>query len=185
LEYDGDERVFSNDECNNLYFIDNLSAVSRAKRFQINYTTYDVRRDQDTLRPGCGATIMTLSREDDVDAHPFWYAKVLGAFCVQVLHLGSNVHNRSPQSIEFLWVRWLGVVPHYRWGFKEGRLPKIGFIPDSSYAFGFLDPSLVLRACHLIPSFADGRTNTLLQNGPTVARPLGEVDDWTAFYVNM
>lgn len=78
-----------------------------------------------------------------------------------------------------------GVVPRYHWGFKDGRLPKVGFIPDSPAAFGFLDPSLVVRACHLIPAFADGRTDDLLRHGPTVARPFGEVDDWNAFYVNM
>jgi hypothetical protein len=77
------------------------------------------------------------------------------------------------------------LTPHYRWGFKEGRLPKVGFVPDSPTAFGFLDPSLVLRACHLIPAFADGRTDDLLRHGPTAARPCGEVNDWTAFYVNM
>jgi hypothetical protein len=128
---------------------------------------------------------MTLSREQGAGAHPFWYAQVLGAFVIQILHVGADARNRSPQSMEFLWVRWFGVVPHYCWGFKEGRLPKVGFIPDSPAAFGFLDPSLVLRACHLIPAFADGRTDDLLRHGPTAARPFGEVDDWTAFYVNM
>ncbi|KAG1722403.1 uncharacterized protein EDB91DRAFT_1088151 [Suillus paluster] len=44
--------------------------------------------------------------------------------------------------MEVLWVRWFGVVPQYRWGFQEARLPKIGFIPKSPGAFGFLDPSL-------------------------------------------
>jgi len=185
LDYDGDERVFTDAERNSVHFINNLNTVSQAKRLQINYTTYDVRRDQDTLKPGHGGFIMTLSREHGSDAHPFWYAQVLGAFCIQVLHVGPDVRNRSPQSMEFLWVRWLGVVPRYRWSFKEGRLPKVGFIPDSPYAFGLLDPSVVLRACHLIPAFADGRTDALLRHGPTVARPFGEVNDWTAFYVNM
>ncbi|KAG2029986.1 hypothetical protein BDR03DRAFT_879450, partial [Suillus americanus] len=46
------------------------------KRLQINYTTYDVRRDQDTLKPGYGGVVMTLSREHDGDTHPFWYAQV-------------------------------------------------------------------------------------------------------------
>lgn len=128
---------------------------------------------------------MMLLREQGTNPHPFWYAQVLGAFCIQVLHIGPDIRNCSPQSIEFLWVRWLGVVPCYQWGFKEGRLPKVGFIPDSPGAFGFLDPSLVLRACHLIPAFADGCTDDLLRHGPTVARTFGEVDDWTAFYVNM
>ncbi|KAG1740142.1 uncharacterized protein EDB91DRAFT_1053371, partial [Suillus paluster] len=185
LDYDGDERVFTDAERNSVCFINNLNVVSQAKHLQINYTTYDVRRDQDTLKPGCGGVVMTFSREHGGDTHPFWYAQVLGTFCVQVLHVGPDVCNRSPQSMEFLWVRWFSVVLHYCWSMREGRLLKVGFIPDSPSAFGFLDPSVVLRACHLIPSFADGHTDTLLQYGPTVARRFGEVNDWTAFYVNM
>ncbi|KAG1808227.1 uncharacterized protein BJ212DRAFT_1485167 [Suillus subaureus] len=126
--------------------------VSQAKCLQINYTIYDVHRDQDTLKPGYGGVVMTLSREHDGDTHPFWYAQVLGAFTIQVLHVGPDVHNHSPQSMEFLWVRWFGVVPCYHWSIREGHLPKVGFIPDSPSAFGFLDPSVVLRACHLIPA---------------------------------
>ncbi len=91
--------------------------------------------------------------------------------------------------MEFLWVRWLGVVPDRSFGRKEARLPKIGFIPDTDeYAFGFLDPSIILRGCHLIPSFMDGRTTKLLRvpaGCTTDARPSGESDDWKNFYVGM
>ncbi|KAG2068597.1 hypothetical protein BDR04DRAFT_1024027 [Suillus decipiens] len=185
LEYDGDKQDFTDVERNDLRFINNLNHVFQPKRFQINYTMYDVHRDQDTLRPGKGSTVMTLSRESGAGAHPFWYARVLGTFCINVLHVGPNARNRSPQSMEVLWVRWFGVVPHYHWGFREGHLPKIGFIPNSPAAFGFLDPSLVIRACHLIPAFADHRTNDLLRHGPSAARLPGEVDDWASFYVNI
>lgn len=66
------------------------------------------------------------------------------------------------------------------------RLPKIGFIDDmDDSAFGFLDPSLVLRGCNLIPAFVNGRTMALLKKPDSAARPLGESDDWAAFYINM
>ncbi|KAG1809307.1 uncharacterized protein BJ212DRAFT_1279578, partial [Suillus subaureus] len=155
------------------------------KHFQINYTTYDIRHNQDTLTPGCGCTVMMLSREQGTNPHPFWYAQVLGAFCIQILHIGPEARDCSLQLMEFLWVWWLGVVPHYRWGFKEGQLLKVRFIPDSPGSFSFLNPSLVLRACHLIPAFADGCTDELLRHGPTVAQPFGELTNWAAFYVNM
>ena len=89
--------------------------------------------------------------------------------------------------MEVLWVRWLGVDRDHKWGFKEARLPKVGFVPDhpDHVPFGFLDLSLVLRGCHLIPSFSDGRTNELLAPGLSIARLPGEVGDWAAFYVNM
>ena len=88
--------------------------------------------------------------------------------------------------MEFLWVRWFGVVPGYHWGFNNARLPKIGFVPsDSGAAFGFIDPSLILCACRLIPAFADGHTDSLLRYGPSVARQTDVFDDWAACYVNM
>jgi hypothetical protein len=89
--------------------------------------------------------------------------------------------------MEFLWVRWLGVVPACSFGRKQAKLPKVGFVPDSDkFAFGFLDPALVIRGCHLLPSFVDGKTTELLATkGPTEARMNKEGDDWTYFYVGM
>lgn len=139
-----------------------------------------MRCDQDTLHPGHGAAIMLLSHEDGPSTHPFWYAEVLGAFLVTVAYAGVK------KMMEVLWVRWFGVVPGYRWGIKNAHLPKIGFVPsDSSATFGFIDPSLALRACHLIPAFSDGCTDSLLRYGPSVALETGVVDDWAAYYVNM
>ena len=130
---------------------------------------------------------MVVSPETGPNAHPYWYARVLGVFHVKVMHLGPEAQNRSVQHMEFLWVRWFGVEPSYRWGFKAARLPKIGFVPDTdSSAFGFLDPSLVIRGCHLVPSFADGRTATLLNTSTlTAARQPDETDDWMNYYVMM
>jgi len=64
--------------------------VLRPKRFQINYTTYDMHHDQDTLRPGQGSAVMLLSREDSPNFHPFWYAQVLGAFLITVDYAGAE-----------------------------------------------------------------------------------------------
>jgi hypothetical protein len=129
---------------------------------------------------------MTLSREEGENAHPFWYALVLRAFRIRVLHTGPQARNRSSQSVEVLWVRWLGVDPTYRWGLKEARLPKVGFVPETDdNAFGFLDPSLVICGCHLIPAFSEGRSNALLRHGTSLARFQHETDDWAFFYINM
>lgn len=138
------------------------------------------------MNPRTHCDIMMASPETSSGAHPFWYARVIGVFHARVLHTGPAAINRSVQHVEFLWVRWLGVVPGHRYGFKVARLPKVGFVPDTDpLAFGFLDPSLVIRGCHLIPAFADGRTPNLLNSINTAARPPGELDDWVAFYVNM
>ncbi|KAF7333602.1 hypothetical protein MSAN_02412400 [Mycena sanguinolenta] len=71
--------------------------------------------------------------------------------------------------------------------FKVARLPKVGFVPEEdSNAFGFLDPALVVRGCHMVPAFAAGRTSELLKTvAPTAARSKGEVDDWANFYVTI
>ena len=81
--------------------------------------------------------------------------------------------------MEVLWIHWLGVEWNNKWGFKEAHLLKVGFVPDhpDHVPFGFLDPSLVLHRCHLIPSFLDSHTHELLLPG--------EVDNWVAFYINM
>jgi len=77
-------------------------------------------------------------------------------------------------------------MPGHKYGFKAARLPKIGFVPETDdQAFGFLDPSLVVRGCHLIPVFADGRTSELLATPHTAARLPGKIDDWAAYYVGM
>ncbi|KIM41098.1 hypothetical protein M413DRAFT_48283, partial [Hebeloma cylindrosporum] len=120
-------------------------------------------------------------------AHPFWYGAVIGIFHADVQHAGSRSRDFGWKSMDFLWIRWLGVVPGHSFGRKQAKLPKLGFVPDTDeYAFGFLDPGLVLQGCHLIPAFGDGRTSELLRaEGPTEARRDGETDDWANYYAGI
>lgn len=161
--------------------------IFRVRTARVNYTTYDLRRAYDTINPRTHSFVMVASAETEPNSHPFWYASVIGIFHADVQHIGKNSQDFRPQRMEFLWVRWLGVVPGYSFGRKRARLPKLGFIPDSDdYAFGFLDPLLVIRGCHLLPAFADGKTNDLLiTEGDTEARLPGQRDDWANFYVGM
>lgn len=182
--FDGDQTPFSNAERNTIQIIDNQICSSKVLR--VNYTTYDVRREQDSMNPRTSANIMVLSRETGPNVHPYWYARVLGVFHLRILDMDPDTTNQSIQFMEVLWVRWFGTVPGYHYGSKVARLPKIGFVPDTDpLAFGFLDPSLVLRGCHLVPAFNDGRTSDLLKAKVTAGRPPNEPDDWVAFYVNM
>lgn len=185
-DFDGDDRdTFSPNDRNTIRIINNR--LYRTSTARINYTTYDIRRDYDTINPRRQCFVMVKSPETEPGSHPYWYAKVLGVFHTLVQHVGTHSINPKPQRMEFLWVRWLGVEPGYQAGRRRARLPKIGFVPDSDdYAFGFLDPSLVIRGSHLIPVFSDGRTNELLRTtSPTAARDEQEVDDWVGYYVNM
>lgn len=165
--------------------------IFRVCTARINYTTYDMRRAYDTINPRTHPFVIVASGETAAGSHPFWYAAVIGIFHANVQHVGKDSRDYRVRRMEFLWVRWLGVVPDHTFGRRQARLPKIGFIPDSDeFAFGFLDPSLVLRGCHLLPVFQDGRTTELLTTTTTTssiteARPYGEKDDWMNYYVGM
>lgn len=130
--------------------------------------------------------MMLAPETDPPETHPYWYARVLGIFHADVLHTGANATTRSVQQIEFLWVRWFGMAQGHRYGSAAARLPKVGFVDQvDDLAFGFLDPALVLRGCHMIPAFAGGRTLSLLSVNPTAGRLPDDDADWDAFYVNM
>ena len=73
---------------------------------------------------------MVPSPETKQGAHPFWYAAVLGVFHANVQHIGNELRDFRFKRIEFLWVRWLGVVPGHTFGKKQAKLLKISFIPD-------------------------------------------------------
>ncbi|KAJ7579392.1 hypothetical protein C8J56DRAFT_1169724 [Mycena floridula] len=150
-----------------------------------NYTSCDVRREQDTLNVGTARRdIMVLANEDESDSqsHPFWYARVIGIYHANVLY--GHEHPRIEERVEFLWVRWFGRDPDWIGGPATLRLDRIGFVPeeDPSAAFGFLSPKHVLRACHLIPAFVDGKTTGLLS--PSKFRDSSLEGDWTNYYVN-
>lgn len=154
---------------------------------QVNYTTYDRRRDQDTLNIRTHADVMLLAQEENVEPgneHPYWYARVCGIYHAYVRLTGSSCEWKK---LEILSIRWFGRAMDAMGGFKKGCLDRIGFVPwDQEAPFGFLDPSLILRAVHLVPGFAHGRTDELLP-GASVMRQQQAADDqdWRYFYVNM
>jgi hypothetical protein len=92
----------------------------------------------------------------------------------------------AKQHLEVLWVRWFAPLQNHKSGMKHVRLPKVAFVEESDTdAFGFLDPGQVIRAAHMIPTFASGRGDSSLRRGKSLARPEGELDDWEEHYVGM
>lgn len=187
--FSGDDVPFAPEERKKLLFVKNQ--LYRHNVLRINYTTYDLRRCQDSLNPRTHANIMVLSHEDDnnnndndndnnaEDAHPYWYAKIIGIFHALVRHPNHPEH----VSMDFLWVRWYGRDRKHPSGWKAKHLPRIGFInsgSDDTMPFGFLDPTDVIRGCHLIPAFHHGRPDELFP--PSIAR---YKEDWDYYYVNM
>lgn len=184
--FTGEEEVFTPAELNTVCFKHNR--LYRHKVVRINYTTYDVRRAQDSLNPRTHADFMVLSHEtEDADgkSFPYWFGRIVGIFHADILHTGPHSKSSEPQRMEFLWVRWFGRDTTHKSGFKARRLHRVGFVPaDDPEAFGFLDPQEIIRAAHLIPAFHFGRTGELL--GPSIVRQPQEKDeDWQFFYVNM
>jgi hypothetical protein len=157
---------------------------------QVNYTTYDLRRSQDSLNSRTHADIMVLSHEDQNTnpghSHPYWYARIIGTFHAMVQHTGLLSRGSEPQHMSFLWIRWYGRDFSHKAGWKAKRLHRIGFVDaDDPFAFGFLDPQSVIRGVHLIPAFNHGRTGDLLQPN-SIARTTADGDkDWQFYYVGM
>ena len=102
---------------------------------------------------------MTLGHEEeeeDTTWHPYWYAKVLGIFHVNVRRSGCMEIER----MEVLWVHWFGRDPVHEGGFETRRLHRIGLTDGKDpTSYGFLDPGDVLRSVHLIPAFSPNQAN--------------------------
>ncbi|KIJ68186.1 hypothetical protein HYDPIDRAFT_124385 [Hydnomerulius pinastri MD-312] len=175
------DRDFTPSDRNNVIIRNNT--LFAGKTLRLRYTTYDVRKESDFICLNRQCDVMLPTGETHPTAHPYWYARVLRIYHVDVRLLTEGAEFRT---LPLLWVRWLGVVPGYRAGVRTGRLPKVGFVPSSDpAAFGFLDPDVIIRATHLVPAFADGRSADLLPPRKSIARPEGEEDDWVNFYVNI
>ncbi|KAI0666517.1 hypothetical protein C8Q78DRAFT_984030 [Trametes maxima] len=189
---DATESSFSESERRTLVIED--ECIYSHQLLRINYTTYDVRRGQDLINPSTERCNIMLLAHEDKDAategtlgserHLFWYAQVLGIYHANVVDLQDGGPLATPHRMDFLFVRWFGYDSEWRASWSHRRLDQIGFVPDTDPdAFGFVDPNDVIRACHLIPAFAEGRTSRLL-GFSNIARPSGESDDWERFYVN-
>lgn len=87
-EYNGDEDGFTTEELSRLSIEKDCMYLHKVVR--LNYTTYDMRRGQDTINLRTHPNVMLLAHEDDEEAgeHPYWYARVLSVFHVHArLHL--------------------------------------------------------------------------------------------------
>jgi hypothetical protein len=175
------DHSFTDEERNSVIIPDNT--IYSVQTMQVHYTTYDMRREYDTVNPRTHPDVMVLSGEV-IPKHPYWYARVLAVYHMETwLSDGGEPVKRH---LEALWVRWLAPLQDHQSGVKHARLPKVAFVEESDVdAFGFLDPGQVIRGAHLIPAFASGRGISSLRHGKSFARPEGELDDWEEYYVGM
>jgi hypothetical protein len=163
-EYTGDEQNFSIADLLKITFVGDSIYKHRTARF--NHTTYNQRRASDTVNPHTHPDVML--RLQDKSSHPYRYVRVIGIYHAKVSYKGHQAKVMS-----FLHVRWLVGDPDYN---CAKRLPHLGYLDcrtEEDFAFGFLDPEVVIRSVHLIPAFGYTSPNTevlLKRQGPSLAR---------------
>ena len=159
--------------------------IYRHNLMRINYTTYDIRRKQDNINPATPHhNIMVLADNNhDSDDHPFLYARVIGIFHANVIYTGYPVVDYRPRRLEFLWVRWYELDPRAPiGGWARSTLDRLRFPPMASKdAFGFLDPTDVVRAAHIVPKFSAGKRYI---DADGLSRCAKDSSDWHSYFVN-
>ena len=153
---------------------------------RINYTTYDVRREQDVVNASssqCNVVVLGLevntNSPDTAPRTSYRYARVLGTFHANVMCVGQGMVDYNATRMEFLWVRWYEPVGLHG---TAQRLDRLRFSPLSDDdSFGFIAPDDVLRGCHILPAFAQGRRHP---SGKGLSLLAKDGTDWKEYFVN-
>jgi hypothetical protein len=124
---------------------------------------------------------MVLNPTSSPSEHPFGYARVLGIYHANVVYIGrDDVIDYQPRRLEFLWVRWYQVHGPLG-GWATGLLDRVHFPPMShEESFSFLDPADVLRGCHIVPAFSQGKVHA---DGMGMSHLAMDSKDWKSYYV--
>lgn len=174
------DRLFPDEDGTEQIFIEN-DTLYEHPILNIKYTSYEVQQERDIVHVGYGRTgimVYTPTLGED-ENEPWSYAKILAVYHITMRTASSP----KPETLTVLWVRWMQRCAVGLTGPNSRKYTRVSFVPWSGTpgsTFDFIDPSHVIRACHLIPAFNDGRTHDLLD--PSVVRnPKG---DWCAYYAN-
>ena len=161
------------------------------KLMRLNYTTYDVRRDEDIIHVDTPrSNIMLLNSRysgSPLGQEPVYlYAHVLGIFhanvslarAAQIQQPSGKTTPSSVHRIEFMWVQWYTL----QQASAPFTLECVVLRPPHADTLDFLEPAAALRAVHLIPRFALGKLHD-----PAPTSRVVIPHDWTrwkAYYVN-
>jgi hypothetical protein len=174
------ERLFPNKDNTEQVFIED-DVLYEHPILNIKYTSYEVQQEKDIVHIGYGRTgvmVYTPMLAED-NNEPWSYANILAVYHVTV----RTTSNPEPQNLTVLWVRWMRCSAATLAGPNSRNYARVSFVPWSNApgsTFDFVDPTHVIRACHLIPAFDLGRTHDLLD--PSVARD--SKGDWCSYYAN-
>ncbi|KAL5531049.1 hypothetical protein ACEPAG_3925 [Sanghuangporus baumii] len=177
-----ENEVFASQEISRLYI--RHDKVYWHKVLHVNYTTYDMRRQQDSCNPNSHADVMLLSADTN-GSHPYMYARIVRLFHLQVAYNGPRQTHQSFRRMDIAWVRWFHVDSSSSFSISAKRLPQLRFPHyTNTSAFGFIDPDLIVRATHVIPKFLSGKTRYTLPK--CIVPPKSkETNDYLVYYVNI
>ncbi|KAG6905501.1 hypothetical protein DXG01_002331, partial [Tephrocybe rancida] len=163
-------------------------ALYRHNILRINYTTYDVRRSQDVINPNTNHRDIMLLRPmtSTRHCHPYRYARVLGIYHVNAIYQGPDGAVHGPHRQDFVWVRWFEICQDLpmsaRWTEQHLGLDQLTFPPlGGRDAFRFVDPSEILRSCHIIPRFCSMQRHS---DGISLSGLAQDGGDWSTYYLN-
>jgi hypothetical protein len=170
-------------DCNYLFF--KSGRMYEHHLLRINYTTYDVRRSQNVINPGTShRDVMLLANDNETNhnSHPYWFARVIGIYHVNVVYTGPRMFDYIPRRLDFLWVQWFQFEKSKPFLWEECELDRVSFPPMArDDAFGFLAPEDVLRGCHIMPAFTVGPVHA---NKVSLSRCAGDSHDWKQYFIN-
>ncbi|KAJ3536274.1 hypothetical protein NMY22_g6101 [Coprinellus aureogranulatus] len=184
---DMDSAAVSEREADNIYF--HSETIYRHNILQLWYTTYDCRQDRDTLNPSTTRRDFMCIRANDTvpDSTQYVYGRLLGIFHANVLYLGPGAMDYRRRRFDFLWVRWFEPTPSPQTTASPAKrtMDRLKFIPlAQAHSWGFVDPSHVLRAAHIIPRFALGPLYGPEDGKRIFSKCARESQDWKEYYIN-
>ncbi|KAF6741945.1 hypothetical protein DFP72DRAFT_1082869 [Ephemerocybe angulata] len=157
------------------------------KIMRIKYTTYEARRNEDIIHLDTDqCNIMLLDPEYSYGPisssnHPFRYGKVIGIYHANVGYIGPIGRDGIDfkyHSLEFLWVRWYKPIP----ASNDSELDRAELLPiEETGSHSFVNPGDVLRACHIVPHFAQGLKHPGQPDKSALAR---DGLDWKKYFIN-
>ncbi|KAK0186024.1 hypothetical protein F5146DRAFT_1143603 [Armillaria mellea] len=110
------------EQLNNLHIINDH--IFWHKVLCVNYTTYNIHQDQDSINPQTHSNVIVLANNSDPnDTHPYWYAHIIGLFHADIWY-------NDPEG-----------------DFKDWKVFHVDFAWGTNpEAFGFLNPNEIIQA---------------------------------------
>jgi hypothetical protein len=144
---------------------------------RFHYTTYDLCRKEDFISINSKKRAVMVYAPD-LYPHPWRYAVVL-----RIIHVEAYTIPQKPseaQRVDALWVRWLTTDSTHAFGARVKRLERVEYMPlENPEAFGFVHPNEIIRAVHIEPAVAHGKSRA---RTPKLVRD-EDAGDWCFHYI--